>query len=535
MYNEIVLGKDLVADILPPPEYIIESYLTALQLSKETDKIKIEELINYEAQLKKDYDTRHKVWVSVLPEGDIKKNMVEDSYKPALEFFEVFNTEFIPAIKSGDKGKANEILTSKLDKLYLEHRTYIDKVVNLANNKNLALEKTANKTINSDLLILFSLAIVVLVIVIVLCIVVMRKITDPLSFLTSHLKIIATGNFSIAISDKYLQSKDELGDIARATNEMQQSVKEVVKGVVNESRNVGKSVIVTKKTITELTSQIEEMSTTTEGLAAGMEETAAASEQMSATAIEIERVVGTVALKAQRGAISSGEINARASELKQNAISSAKIAEEIYLTTKEKVKKAIEESKAVDQINVLTDSILQIASKTNLLALNAAIEATRAGEAGKGFAVVADEVRKLAENSKNTVKEIQRVTMVVVASVENLSESSAEVLAFIDNQVVKDYVAMLKTGEKYNKDAEFIDNLVTDFSANAEELTISIQDMVKVIEEIALAANEGAEATNSIAEKSTIAVGDSNEVMKQAETSKESSDNLIKMVSKFTV
>ncbi|MBU3110280.1 hypothetical protein [Clostridium lacusfryxellense] len=48
MYNEIVLGKDLVADILPPPEYIIESYLTALQLSKETDKIKIEELINYE-------------------------------------------------------------------------------------------------------------------------------------------------------------------------------------------------------------------------------------------------------------------------------------------------------------------------------------------------------------------------------------------------------------------------------------------------------------------------------------------------------
>ncbi|MBU3110281.1 hypothetical protein KPL55_01800 [Clostridium lacusfryxellense] len=126
----------------------------------------------------------------------------------------------------------------------------------------------------------------------------------------------------------------------------------------------------------------------------------------------------------------------------------------------------------IDKVVTLADSILQIASKTNLLALNAAIEATRAGEEGKGFAVVADEVRKLAENSKNTVKEIQRVTMVVVASVENLSESSAEVLAFIDNQVVKDYVAMLKTGEEYNKDAEFINNLVTDFSANAEELTI---------------------------------------------------------------
>ncbi|HEY8888695.1 MAG TPA: methyl-accepting chemotaxis protein, partial [Clostridium sp.] len=83
MYNEIVSGKDLVADILPPPEYIIESYLTALQLSKETAKTKIENLINYEAQLKKEYDTRHDVWVSELPAGDIKKTMIEGSYKPA--------------------------------------------------------------------------------------------------------------------------------------------------------------------------------------------------------------------------------------------------------------------------------------------------------------------------------------------------------------------------------------------------------------------------------------------------------------------
>jgi len=359
------------------------------------------------------------------------------------------------------------------------------------------------------------------------------RIATPIKLAADHMMVIATGNFTQEVPGQFMNFKDEIGVLARAINAMQKSVEEVVQGVITESQRVAESVKSTKYYMTELTAQIEDVSSTTEELAAGMQETAASSEEMNATATEIDHAVETIAVKAQQGAVSAGEISIRAKELKQNVVISQTSANKVYAGTQEKLKNAIEQSKAVDQIIVLSDTILQITAQTNLLALNAAIEAARAGEAGRGFAVVADEIRKLAESSKNAAIGIQEVTKTVVTSVTNLSTSSQDVLNFIDKQVLKDYHTFVEIGEQYNKDAEFVDELVTDFSATAEQLSASTQDMIKTIGEVVSATNDGAEGTTNIAHKTMTVVEKVDEVMKQADISKESSDTLIKLVEKF--
>ena len=535
MYNEIVLGKDLVADILPPPEYIIESYLTTLQLAKETDKSKIDELINYEAQLKKNYDIRHEVWVSDLPDGDIKKTMVEDSYRPAMEFFKVFENEFVPAIKNGNNESANEIVTMKLDKSYLEHRAAIDKVVTLANNKNSISEETARRTINSDLFVLLALALVVLLVVILFCSVIIKKITDPISFLTYHLKTVATGDFSITVSDKYLQSKDELGEIARATHAMQESVKSIINGVIAETNIVYQAINVSNKQILELTNNLNQASVNVQQLSAGIEETASSIEEINVTSAEIRAAVEIVSERAQDGTISAKEISKKACVLKDNAKDSQAVAHEVRLSIDKSMNEAIERSREVEKIKLLSEAILQISSQTNLLALNAAIEAARAGESGRGFSIVAEEIRKLAEESNNTVSEIQNTTKLVFEAVKSLAETSKQTLAFIDKEVVKGYGELVQTGENYGKDATFIEALVTELSTTSEELLASIQSVAESMNSIAQASNEGAIGTSNIADQVSQISLRANEVKSEAAIIKRSADNLKEHVLKFVV
>lgn len=362
-----------------------------------------------------------------------------------------------------------------------------------------------------------------------------KSITKPLKLAAEYIKVFASGDFSKEIPDKAMRVHDETGELMTSLNTMQQSIRTMLKTVIMQSEKIDNSVTMTNANMLDLDHQIQEISSTTEELSASMEETAASSEELNASSDELEKVVAVISEKAQEGDETSCEISERSQELKEGAITSKMTAEDIRNNLFKSLRQSIEQSKAVNQINELTESILQISSQTNSLALNAAIEAARAGEAGKGFAVVAEEVRKLAEDSKNITNEIQKVTNVVVSSVENLKCNSENVLDFIDSTVIKDYTAMVNTGEQYYKDANYVKNLVNNFSSNAQEVSSSLHVMANVINEISTANNEMTTGTVNIANKSSIVLQKSNAVSKVTIDTKEISEELKAIVSKFKI
>jgi signal transduction histidine kinase len=155
VYQRIVQGKDLVADVLPPPAYILESYLTVLQLAQAKNADKTAHIKKLQA-LKADFDRRHVFWSQMSLEGELAKALLKQAHDPAVTFFNIGFEEFVPAVLADDDLKASSALARMRD-FYLEHREAIDLVVQLTEQRNLAAETKARTSISTAYQVLLAL------------------------------------------------------------------------------------------------------------------------------------------------------------------------------------------------------------------------------------------------------------------------------------------------------------------------------------------------------------------------------------------
>ena len=376
---------------------------------------------------------------------------------------------------------------------------YTTTIMDKVNKTEQMLNTYQTKSIKESIIIF----IIVIIIVAVVSFVIIRQITSGLNMVMKQTNIMATGDFSQPVEEKFLQDKADFGNLARSIQRMQDSVGGLVSKVGEEANNIVTDIQSMNKSMTALSGEIEAVSATTEQLSASIEETAAAAQEVSSNSKRIEIATKDMADQSREGASIVDRISEGAQNTKEQVQESRRRALDIRVEIASTLREALEKAKVVEQIGILSESIMNISGQTNLLALNAAIEAARAGEAGKGFSVVAMEIRNLAEQSKNTVLEIQEVTHQVVEAVDNLSKSAEGLYNFVSVDVTKDYDAFMDVGNHYNDDAMQVDNLVNGFKENVENLSASIQSIIQTIQEVSIAAGEGAVGTTDIAERST--------------------------------
>lgn len=361
-----------------------------------------------------------------------------------------------------------------------------------------------------------------------------KSISKPIVKVTELLN--RTKNFDLTNNDdldKLTSFKDETGIMIKAMDSLRNYLRTFGIELISSSKVIEDNANNVEDLTIELNSQATDTSATTEELSAAMEETAAAAEEINATASEIEIAINSISQKAEEGASLSTKISSRADNLKESAISSADKAQDVYKEVKKEMDEAIKQANAVEKINLLADTILQITDQTNLLALNAAVEAARAGEAGKGFAVVADEIRKLAEQSSKAITDIQGVVEIVNSSVTNLIGSSQKILGFVEEDVNTDYEQLIEVGEKYSEDAKTFNNFMTSFNSTSKQLKSSIENMVTAINQVSVTINESASGVDDIAMRTSNLVEKLVNIKEYSNDNLDSAKELKDMVSKF--
>ena len=201
IYHEIIDNKDVLADILPPPLYILESYLV-VQASFDAKPDEVKSFKDKFATLKKEYNERCVYWQKELKDEKLKELVTVKAFQPVDEFFNVTEKEYFPALESGDKVKAQAV-TYKLSKIYLKHRSVIDEAVKLAATSSEAYEKAAARIIVIRSWILFVIGIVIVVLSGILCIVIIKNLLGQLGADPAEVKDlagrVAAGDVSMAI------------------------------------------------------------------------------------------------------------------------------------------------------------------------------------------------------------------------------------------------------------------------------------------------------------------------------------------------
>ena len=366
----------------------------------------------------------------------------------------------------------------------------------------------------------------------IILIVIINRITNGLKKVDS--KIFDIVNNEGDLTQKLeVHTGDELELIAGHVNQLLEYIRNIMQNISENSISLSSSADLVVNKLTQTSDSISDVSSVMEEMSAAMEETSASMQQVDDTVNNIASTIHKIADTASGKSEGAKQIAANAKSIYENALDEQVNAKSQADNMISNIDEKIEKSKAVEQIDSLTQEIIGITEQTQLLALNASIEAARAGEAGKGFAVVAQEINKLAEDSEETANQINSVSQLVITAVNELAAEAGKMADFVEQVAMKGYDELLDNSKNYQNDVDRLSRVMDEFANQSESLGASIKSILETINAVNIAVEESAKGVGNVTETAVELTTNVGEIGKEADSNLNVAEQLEAQVKKF--